>query len=271
MMPRMDGIEAAKIIRSLGYLNPIVALTANAIAGQASMFIENGFDDFISKPIDIRQLNMALNKLVRDRHPPEEVEAARQKKELSFLEAQEKQPEPQLAEIFARDAKKALTELQAIYLNRCRRENDLSMFVITIHAMKSALANITKAALSADAAKLEEAGREKNIELIMHELPLFMEKLQSVIEKLTPAEDSKDADDITDYQYLKENLLVIKEACASLDKKTARDTLAEIKKKSWPAPVNEKLSDISEHLLHSDFNEVVQVIDHYVQNLKIIP
>jgi signal transduction histidine kinase len=47
-MPGMDGIEAAGIIRGLGYTKPIVALTANVITGQAEMFFANGFDDFIS-------------------------------------------------------------------------------------------------------------------------------------------------------------------------------------------------------------------------------
>jgi signal transduction histidine kinase/DNA-binding response OmpR family regulator len=80
-MPGMDGIEAVKIIRELGYNQPIVALTANAILGQADMFLKNGFDGYISKPIDIRQLNITLNNLVRDKYPSETVEAARLLKE----------------------------------------------------------------------------------------------------------------------------------------------------------------------------------------------
>jgi CheY-like chemotaxis protein len=77
MMPRMDGIEATREIRKMGYTQPIIALTANAMAGQAEIFLMNGFDDFISKPIDLRQLNMALNKHIRDKQPPEVLEAAR--------------------------------------------------------------------------------------------------------------------------------------------------------------------------------------------------
>ncbi|GBU26752.1 hybrid sensor histidine kinase/response regulator [Treponema sp. R8-4-B8] len=80
-MPEMDGIETAKIIRGLGYTKPIIALTANAIVGNAEMFAENGFDGFISKPIDIRQLNEILNKLIRDNFPTETVEAARRLKD----------------------------------------------------------------------------------------------------------------------------------------------------------------------------------------------
>ena len=77
MMPGMDGIEATKRLRAMGYNSSIVALTANAVAGQADIFLENGFDDFISKPIDLRQLNSVLNKLIRDKQPEEVLKAAR--------------------------------------------------------------------------------------------------------------------------------------------------------------------------------------------------
>jgi signal transduction histidine kinase/CheY-like chemotaxis protein len=79
-MPEMDGVVTAKTIREMGYKNPIIALTANALTGQAEMFMANGFDGFISKPIDIRQLNSVLNKFVRDKYPAETIEAARRLK-----------------------------------------------------------------------------------------------------------------------------------------------------------------------------------------------
>ncbi|MCL2387985.1 MAG: response regulator, partial [Defluviitaleaceae bacterium] len=60
MMPEMNGIEATKIIRDTGYLKPIVALTANIVAGQSNLFDNNGFDGFISKPIDVNILNSYL-------------------------------------------------------------------------------------------------------------------------------------------------------------------------------------------------------------------
>ena len=68
MMPKMDGMAATKIIRDLGYTNPIVALTANAVVGQSEIFLKNGFDDFIAKPIDVGEMNFVLNKHVRDKH-----------------------------------------------------------------------------------------------------------------------------------------------------------------------------------------------------------
>ena len=79
MMPQMDGIETTKRLREMGYTEPIVALTANALAGQSNVFLGNGFDDFISKPIDLRQINLVLNKLVRDKQPPDVIEEARRR------------------------------------------------------------------------------------------------------------------------------------------------------------------------------------------------
>jgi len=68
MMPQMDGIEATHELRALGYTGIIVALTANALVGNEEMFLHNGFDGFISKPIDTRHLDNLLNKFIRDKH-----------------------------------------------------------------------------------------------------------------------------------------------------------------------------------------------------------
>ncbi|MDR1519349.1 MAG: response regulator, partial [Planctomycetota bacterium] len=83
MMPDLDGIETVRIIRKIGteYARtvPIIALTANAILGSRRMFLDNGFQDFISKPIDLPQLDAVLMRWVRNRdletaavRPPEE-------------------------------------------------------------------------------------------------------------------------------------------------------------------------------------------------------
>ena len=67
MMPEMDGIEATHEIRNWEKENspskarlPIIALTANAVQGAKDMFLSNGFDGFISKPIEINDLKKVL-------------------------------------------------------------------------------------------------------------------------------------------------------------------------------------------------------------------
>jgi len=70
MMPGMDGMEAMQKIREIGtdYAKniPIIALTANAIVGNKEMFLQNGFQAFISKPIEIIHLDTVIRQWVRD-------------------------------------------------------------------------------------------------------------------------------------------------------------------------------------------------------------
>jgi len=77
MMPDMDGIEATTVIRGLEgerfRTMPIIALTANAVVGMREIFIKNGFNDFLAKPIDVSKLNETL-----DRWIPKEKKDARE-------------------------------------------------------------------------------------------------------------------------------------------------------------------------------------------------
>ncbi|AEF84408.1 multi-sensor hybrid histidine kinase [Treponema primitia ZAS-2] len=73
MMPEMDGIEAVRIIREeigteYAKTVPIIALTANAIVGNEEMFLNHGFQAFLSKPIEIMRLDSAINHWIRDKN-----------------------------------------------------------------------------------------------------------------------------------------------------------------------------------------------------------
>jgi signal transduction histidine kinase/CheY-like chemotaxis protein/HPt (histidine-containing phosphotransfer) domain-containing protein len=264
MMPRMDGIEATKIIRSFGYTAPIVALTANALAGQAEMFMSEGFDDFISKPIDIRQLNSVLNRMIRDKQPSEVIEEARKQKNTLYASGSHNiAVDSQLAEVFVRDAEKTLGVLDNICENNCRRADDIPTFIINVHAMKSALANVGEAELSDEAGKLEQAGRDNNIKLILTSLPDFIISLQRVVDKLRPAEEDEsqalDKNDASVTSFFEEKILAIQSACASMNKKAAKDALNDLKRKAWTKMTKDRLSQISEHLLHSEFEEAAAI------------
>ncbi|MDR3255465.1 MAG: response regulator [Synergistaceae bacterium] len=76
MMPEMDGIETVRIIRSnidsdYARTVPIIALTANAIVGNDKIFLENGFQAFLTKPIDVVKLDAAMRRFVRDKQSEE--------------------------------------------------------------------------------------------------------------------------------------------------------------------------------------------------------
>ena len=66
LMPEMDGIETLKKGKEEGIIDterlPVIALTANAISGSREMFLSEGFTDYLSKPIDVKQLTAMLRK-----------------------------------------------------------------------------------------------------------------------------------------------------------------------------------------------------------------
>ena len=64
MMPELDGIEVLHILEKLDSYDipPVVALTANAITGMKEMYLNEGFDEYLAKPINISELDKIINK-----------------------------------------------------------------------------------------------------------------------------------------------------------------------------------------------------------------
>ena len=63
-MPVMNGIEATNILREKGVDTPIIALTANALEGDKELYLSEGMDNYLSKPIDIKELEAILNRYI---------------------------------------------------------------------------------------------------------------------------------------------------------------------------------------------------------------
>ncbi|MCL1845796.1 MAG: ATP-binding protein [Defluviitaleaceae bacterium] len=64
MMPGMDGMEAARLIRESGYTRPIVALTANLVGDIEGLFLKSGFDACLTKPMDMQKFDECLKKFI---------------------------------------------------------------------------------------------------------------------------------------------------------------------------------------------------------------
>ena len=62
MMPNKSGTETMKELKENGYKVPIVVLTANAMEGQKEKYLEKGFDDYLGKPIERKELSRVINK-----------------------------------------------------------------------------------------------------------------------------------------------------------------------------------------------------------------
>ena len=62
-MPEMDGYEATNMLRSKGYKNPIIALTAHSFKEEQEKALSSGFNDFVSKPFSRDRLLSVLNSM----------------------------------------------------------------------------------------------------------------------------------------------------------------------------------------------------------------
>jgi CheY-like chemotaxis protein len=264
MMPKMDGMEAVKIIRELGYKAPVIALTANALAGQAELFLANGFDGFLSKPIDLRQMDIQLHKLIYDKQPREVIEATRRRSDEQKADrvAQMLIVKPELATIFNKDAEKVHEVMEMIYSFRFQRDEDIRLFSVNAHAMKSALAYINELELSDDAKELELAGREKNMGVLLKKTPAFLIRLKAVIEKNKEIRN-KNAKKDGDPAFLREKLCVILAACSEYDSGVIREVLSELNDsgKTWGSQTDELLDKIAEHLLHSEYEDIEAAVN----------
>jgi len=258
MMPGMDGIEATKIIRKSGYNYPIVALTANAVYGQAELFINNGFDGFISKPIDRHRLNAFLIRLIRDKHPTEVVEAA--KRNVDYVA-----PEgfsPGLVEAFTRDARSTISSLTTLLENPLGKEALRSYTIIT-HSIKSALGNIGANKLSDIAKALEYAGRSADLNMIMHETKPFLKRLEELT--MSFASD-KNLEGPEDKAFICKKMRELHAFCQKYEKRGAKRAIDELSQKPCSQQTRELIEDISAYILHSDFEEAAELAARAVKN-----
>ncbi|MDR1038818.1 MAG: transporter substrate-binding domain-containing protein [Deltaproteobacteria bacterium] len=195
MMPEMDGIEAMKAIKAAGSRQgPIVALTANAVAGMREMYLEQGFDDFLTKPIDPARLDSLLCRWIPvalRRGPPAPGAAGpgADGERIPVLDGVDVVLGAAMAggsarylallEAFRRDAEGSLPALEIP-----ADEESLARLVVAVHALKTACANICAGPLSARAAALEAAGRHGNPLHIERNLAGFRVSLEGLVESI---------------------------------------------------------------------------------------
>jgi len=209
MMPEMDGIEAVKIIRhkiakKIDYVKnvPIIALTANAIVGTNKMFLENGFDDFLSKPIDVKKLDEILTKYIYKKYGEEK----HQEKETNIQENSDDKiinimKNAPINEIdfdagikqFGGNAKVFISVLQSFVKNISKiidkipeeiNAENLKNYTITIHGIKGSCYGILAKSLGDEAQTLENEGKADNLDFIEKNGHHFLVKIAEFTDRL---------------------------------------------------------------------------------------
>jgi len=287
MMPEMDGLETTAVIRAWEKEQqktdenprkqiPIIALTANAVVGMREMFIENGFNDFLSKPIDVSKLDEML-----DRWIPKD------KKEKE-IENEDQGTNSYIPVIPGVDTVKGITMTggtAAVYLKvlslfckdvdermpllqRTPETDNLHLFITNVHAIKSASASIGVREISDQAAELEAAGKAADTAFIREHLPAFVRRLSELVKNISaviaPATEGNSTADTNSKADISAYIPAFRELADALKSKKISDIkhiLNMLDQQTQDLKVKKIIEEISNQVLMTEFDNALKIID----------
>ncbi len=195
MMPEMDGVETLHLLRedevNLNRQTTVVALTANAIVGSREMYLEYGFDDYLSKPIQAGRLDeLMMNHLSKDKthiitgenqlmtEQPDDLLYIDKEIGLSYCMDME-DFYAEVLEAFCKQCEEYIPQLEEHY-----KSEDWMQYAIVTHGLKSNSLNIGAVNFSKLSLKHELAGKEGNSSFIMSQYPAYMDALKGLLAKV---------------------------------------------------------------------------------------
>jgi len=282
-MPGMDGMEATKHIRALGdedpyYKNiPIIALTANAVSSMKDAFLENGFDDFLPKPIDTIHLDMILQKWIprekQAEHSPEgnselpsqadlEIEGLDIKNGL-FRTGGNLKFYCEVLAAFHEDEAKRIKEIRD-----CLAAGNLPLYTIHVHALKSALAYMGAIKLSGEAHELEMAGERGDLPFITANNVHFLTKLEQLLGNIGSALPLRDANSGNEGKHLDNKqvqavLAKLKAAIEDMDVGEINQAADILQQAACVDDAKTIIRKISKHILMAEYDEALVLIDSF--------
>ena len=191
-MPVMDGYTATQNIRDpqsavKNHVIPVVAMTANVMRGDREKCIESGMDDFIAKPVDPIKLRNILEKwlvkeMMAEVQPEstaienlEETGAIFDYAAMSERLMNDKELIAIIAETFLTDMPVQIEQLKTFV-----KDGDVVQATAQAHKIKGAASNVGGLALSALAFKMEQAGKNGNMDVIRQNLTELEQSLQAI-------------------------------------------------------------------------------------------
>jgi CheY-like chemotaxis protein/HPt (histidine-containing phosphotransfer) domain-containing protein len=287
MMPKMDGIETIKKIRELEYQQPILALTASAVTGQREMFLATGFDGFISKPIDIRQLNDALNKFVRDKaqepsespgqstaDTPQQSDAPNDSSAINIpgidaeaglsLYDNDRDIYLQVLRAFIPNALTLMEKMRGFSAGTKDSEYTLADYTIYVHGLKGISAGIGAKKIKDAAQNLEMAAKAGESALVLSENPSFLEEAKELISQIQKWFDEFDKQNPKPLLPCPDITLLarLRKCCEAFDMDGIDDVLDELERANYEKDallvtwLREKINEL-------EFTDVVSRLEEY--------
>ena len=238
MMPEMDGIEAAHIIKQRfpSYADvPIIALTANAAGDAREMFLREGMSDFIAKPISLRTITNKIRRWLPSEKiiPVSKSENKAQPQrilpdipELDLKSAMELMGSEKLLlnviEQYYRSIDKNIAKINASYEN-----GNTELLTIEFHSLKSTSKQIGANKLSQMAKDLETAGKNNNNIYISENIEKFLDEYKTMKNVLSAYFGNKDNEN-AENQDIKPLLDELSDALSDMDALQIDDVLEKI-------------------------------------------
>ena len=201
MMPEMDGVETLHAMKEQGLCEgvPVIMLTANAIAGARESYLNEGFDDFLSKPIMLDKLDqMILDYMPKDliqsqdkqrkEENEESIEALPDLDEFDFDYARNILQSEEVLRSTLIDFYNSLPALEqklGILVDTMTQKESLEQYRIEVHALKSTAATVGALLLSKLARMLEVAAGEGNVSRITVLHPILLEEISKHRERIS--------------------------------------------------------------------------------------
>ena len=276
MMPEMDGVETTAELRKLDdkYCTsvPVVALTANAVYGAREEMLAAGFNDYVSKPIVVKQLEEVICKYLEtvSESEAEAMEVADNKSVIRIdgIDAEGAMKKMYLdEENYLKILKIYHTDLSAA-LKRivdAKVGGDLERFVIDVHSVKSTSASIGAMELSELAKALEAAGKIVDIEFIDSNMDRFVSISECIIDAVgkffgDEDENKKMLEDVEFSKLDEEWLDAVCQACEDMDSSRAEELFEEIDGKRFSDDEEALISRIKECVGQYDYDEVIALL-----------
>ncbi|MDR2725667.1 MAG: response regulator, partial [Candidatus Adiutrix sp.] len=282
MMPNMDGLATLKALRQINEATgaaPMIALTASALAGMREMFLDNGFDDYLTKPIEMKSLNELLERLVppgRRVTAPDQPAARPFQEEALAAAAPLEGFDPAAGQNRLGGSAEKYRAVLAIFLRdlESRRpllaaEMDRDSLIINLHALKAALANIGALTLAAEAAVLEAAAKRNDQPTLAAELRPFkagLDQLESVVRAGLKTEEPRDP---SPGSLSAETLRELKAALKAQDIGRIDETCERLSRAApGGSPARATLAAISDHILMTDYQEAEELVDQLLREAE---
>lgn len=300
MMPDLDGVETLhemkKLENSLCSDTPVIALTANAITGAKEMYLSEGFDAFLSKPINPEKLEQMIllmlprelllfdvpegsgevdeteagktaglseqNAAKEDTKLPPEVEGI----DWSYAWNHFKDTELLLetAIDFYRTIDSEADQLEEYYNELDGNPEVLKLYRVKVHGMKSSAALIGAMSLSGVAKLLEYAARDERLDTVRNVTPAFLEEWRSYKEKLKPCIPQEEKRPIENAAMMLDLLERLRYAMEDMDIDTSDELMALIRQYEFPQHMQAMIEALDAAVVNLDSEEAVRLTEELI-------